>query len=460
MKRYGQKNMTKKSKSAMYYIYSFSRIVIGILFIFSGYVKMVDPYGTALKFEEYFISFGMDFMAPASTVFAFLMNLAEFVLGWALLLGIQMQLTAWGALLFISFFTILTFWLAYALDIVALVNRCFDKNFEIFVVTDCGCFGDFIKLDNYQTFYKNIVFLLFTIIIFSQRKKHKPQKWYYITQWFPMLLVAGFSFFVQIYCYRHEPWHDFRPWKIGNFIAGETYSQAPEVDYVFQYKSNTTDSIKEITMDELSLIAEDSVQNADLENNYTYHDRVEKIIKLGINAPLADFTVMDMNHKNDIKNSIITSPDYTFIIFIHDVTKVTPEKFATVNNLIRELESSNLNYVVITGSLQQETELFNKENNAAIYFYFSDITPLKTAIRNNPGVILLKEGYVIDKWSFRDIPSLETIKSSMPKYERNVEKYKIKHPPVLPDGTGIMEIIKTTDAETMPSEENEETITE
>ena len=446
MKRYGRMvGSSKKQKGGMYYVRLLSRLLMGALFIFSGYVKMVDPFGFSLKIEEIFISMGMDFMAPAAMVFAFLGILAEFVLGWALLLGIQMQLAAWGLMLFMSFFLILTCWLAYSTDVVALVNRVFDKNFEIFIVTDCGCFGDFVKLDNHQTFYKNVIFMLFTVFIFVQRKQYKRQEWYYITQWFPMILVTGFSIFVMFHCLFYEPWHDFRPWKKGEFIAGKTYSQAPEMDFVFQYKHNDSGYIKEVTMHELSAISEDSILSADLENNFTYHNRVEKIIKPGINAALSDFTITDLEQKRDFKNHIITSNDYTFIVFMRDVTTVSPKKFASTKNLIEELKSNNMEYVVITGSLQEETAAFNKENNADIYFYYSDVTPLKTAIRNNPGVILIKEGYVIDKWSYRNIPSLDEIKNAMPEYEQNLIKYKKKHPPVLPDGKEITAKIAETD---------------
>ena len=449
MKRYGKVSSTKKQKGAMHYVRFISRLLMGALFIFSGYVKMVDPYGFALKIEEIFISMGMDFMVPTSMVFAFLGIFAEFALGWALLLGIQMQLAAWGLMFFMTFFLLLTCWLAYAPDIVALVNRLFDKNFEIFIVTDCGCFGDFVKLDNYQTFYKNVIFMLFTVFIFAQRKQYKQQEWYYITQWFPMLIVTGFSLFVMFHCLFHEPWHDFRPWKVGEFIAGKTYSQAPEVDFVFQYKHNEDGSIKEINMEELSAIAEDSLLSVDLEENYTYHNRVEKIIKPGINAALSDFTITDLSQKRDIKNNIITSNKYTVLILVRDVTKVTPEKFASTLNLINELKEDNMDYVVITGSLQEEAEAFNKENDTEIYFYYSDATPIKTAIRNNPGVILIKEGYVIDKWAYRDVPTVETIKASMPAYEEQLKKYKIKCPPVLPNGE---EIKKLEEVETENSE--------
>ena len=429
----------KKQKNAGYYLRNTLRIIMGLLFIFSGYVKMVDPYGFALKIGDIFLSFGMDFMAPTAMVFAFLGIIAEFVLGWALLLGIQMQLAAWGLLLFMGFFTLLTCWLAYSLDVAAVVNRLFETNYQLFVVTDCGCFGDFIKLDNHQTFYKNVLFMLFTIVIFAQRKKYKQHSWYYITQWGPILLVSGFSLFTMFYCLRHEPWHDFRPWKVGNFIAGETYSQAPVVDYVFKYKNNDDQSIKNITLDEMTTIALDSVLSDELENNYTYLDRSEVIVVPGINARLSDFTITDIETREDIKNQVITSPDYTFIVFARDVTTLSEKGFIAINTLINECKEQEMNCVVITASLKEEVDTFNIKYGSDIYFYYSDATPLKTAIRNNPGVILIKEGYVIDKWSFRDIPALADIVSKFPKYETNLEKYRKKKPPLLPNGKTLEE---------------------
>jgi uncharacterized membrane protein YphA (DoxX/SURF4 family) len=413
---------------------------MGLLFIFSGYVKMVDPMGTAIKFEEYFVSFGMDFFTPAAMFFSFLLNSAEFIIGIALLLGLQMQFTAWCLLLFISFFTVLTFWLAYALDIVALVNRLFGTSYEIFVVTDCGCFGDFLKMTNKQTFYKNVVFIICAVFIFSQRKKFKQQPWYYITQWGPVVLMTGFALFVQIFCLLHEPWHDFRPWKVGNFIAGETYSQAPEVDYVFKYKNNNDQSIKEITLDEMSAIE-------DFENNYTYLDRAEKIIVPGINAKLSDFTITNTETREDLKNKVITSPDYTFIIIVRDVTTLSEAGYLAIRSLIDACGEQKIDFVTVTASSKEEIDTFNIKHGSDLYFYYSDATPLKTAIRNNPGVILLKEGYVVDKWSYRDIPALGEIVAKMPKYDAQLVKYKKKTPPSLPKGKTMEEYFAKEEAE-------------
>ena len=439
MEHYRNTTSRRKQKDAAYYLRNGLRMVMGLLFIFSGYVKMVDPMGTAIKFEEYFVSFGMDFFTPAAMFFSFLLNSAEFIIGIALLFGLQMQFTAWCLLLFMGFFTVLTFWLAYALDIFALINRIFETNYQIYVVTDCGCFGDFLKMTNKETFYKNVVFILCAFIIFSQRKKYKQQPWYYITQWGPIVLMTGLALFMQIFCLLHEPWHDFRPWKVGNFIAGETYSQAPKVDYVFKYKNIHDQSIKEITLDEMMDISSDSVLYDDFERNYTYFDRVEKIIVPGINARLSDFTITDSETREDIKNQIITSPDYTFIIIVRDVTDLSGRGYKAIHTLINECEEQEMNYVIITASLKEEVDALNMKHGTDLYFYYSDATPLKAAIRNNPGVILIKDGYVVDKWSFRDIPVLREIVAKLPKYDAKLAKYKKKIPPLLPNGKTLEE---------------------
>ena len=434
METYRNSFSRKKHRTTGDYLLNFIRVGMGLLFIFSGYVKLVDPMGTAIKFEEYFVSFGWDFMSPAAMFFSFLLNTSEFILGVALLLGLQMQFTAWCLLAYMSFFTLLTFWLAFALDLVALVNRIFETNYQIFVVTDCGCFGDFLKLSNKETFYKNVLFIACAILLFWKRKNFKQQPWYYVTQWGPVVLVTGFAFFTQFYCLRHEPWHDFRPWKVGNFIAAETYSQAPEVDFVFKYKNINDQSIKEITMDEMTAISADSILSSDFEKNYTYLDRVEKVIVEGINAKLSDFTITDFETKEDIKNQIIASPNYTFIIFARDVASISEEGYNVISTLVKECNEQNMDFVIVTGSLKEEVDTFNINRATNLHFYFSDVTPLKTAVRNNPGVILLKDGYVMDKWSYRDVPPLQEIVAKLPKYDAKLQKYKKKTPPKLPNG--------------------------
>lgn len=430
-------NLCKDKKDGMFYIRHFSRIFIGLLFIFSSYVKGVDPFGFALKIEEYLISFGLDFMSPLAMTLSILAIMAECVIGIALICNIQMKFTSWVLFLFMGFFTLLTFWLAYTIDIVNIINSIFNKNYSIFVVTDCGCFGDFITLSNKETFYKNIIFLFFTLIIVQQRKKYKHISLHYITQWMPILIGVIFVLFMTIYCLRHEPWHDFRPWNKGNFIAAETYSEAPILDYVFRYKNNINNTIVEYTIDDLTQISEDSLKNEDFENNYSFVDRKEKIVKEGINAKLSDFTLTDIAENIDFKKIIIEQPGYHFILFIHDISRANLKNFNYIKEFAKKCEENQIPFIAVTGSIPKQIKQFSQSHNIKFKFYYSDETPLKTAIRNNPGLILLKDGYVIDKWSFRDIPTYDTFKKRIPKYEAKLKKYKTIMPPTLPNKTNL-----------------------
>ena len=154
------------------FIQNLCRIVVGIVFIYSGFVKGIDPLGSDYKFTDYFNAFGMSWMNATTLFFSFALSLAEFLIGIALLFNLWVSRLAWGALLFMTFFTPLTLALA-------LTNP----------VSDCGCFGDALVLTNWQTFWKNIVLLLFAIVVFVYREKYKPQ----LTPLgqFSMLVLAG-----------------------------------------------------------------------------------------------------------------------------------------------------------------------------------------------------------------------------------------------------------------------------
>ncbi|MBO4281895.1 MAG: DoxX family membrane protein [Bacteroidales bacterium] len=424
----------KERKNASYYIRHFCRLFIGALFVFSAYVKGVDPFGFALKIEEYFLSFGTQFMVPLSMPIACGMLMVEFLIGVAMLLNIQPRFFSWVLLLFMLFFLLLTFYLAYGPAIVRGINRWTGSSYRLSVPGDCGCFGDFIKLTNTQTFWKNVIFMLPTLVVFAQRKRFKTQSFQYITNWGPLVLAAGFMLFMEIHCLRHEPWHDFRPWKKGHFIAAETYSEAPQMDYVFQYRNNADGSLRELTMDELTAVSEDSLSNADLEENYTYAGRQEKLVKPGVDARLTDFTLMDAETKEDVKWEVIEAAGYHFIAIFRDVKKISLEKIIKINHLAADCERNGVPFVAVTASFPDDVALLRNQTGVTYPFYYSDATPLKTALRNNAGVILLKDGYVLDKWSFRDVPSWEKFLSMQEGYELDLENYMRKEPPVLPNG--------------------------
>lgn len=435
----------RERKNASYYVCHFCRLFIGALFVFSAYVKGVDPFGFALKIEEYFLSFGTQFLVPLSMPAACGMLVVEFLIGVAMLLNIQPRFFSWVLLLFMLFFLALTFYLAYAPSIVQLVSRWTGSSYRLSVPGDCGCFGDFIHLTNTQTFYKNVLFMLPTLVVFSQRRRFKTESFRYITQWGPLALATVFMHFMEVHCLRHEPWHDFRPWKKGHFIAAETYSEAPQMDFVFQYRNKADGSMRELTMDELTAVSEDSASNADLENNYAYAGRRERLVKAGVDARLADFTLMDVESRADLKEEVIEEEGYHFLMVFRDVRKTAVEKMRKINELAAACETEGIPFVAVTASFPEEVEALREQTGITYPFYYSDATPLKTALRNNLGLILLKDGYVLDKWSFRDVPSFECFLSKRESYDKAMEKHLRKHPPVLPNGDTLQ--LRTTPTE-------------
>ncbi len=178
-----------------------SRIITGLVFIFSGFVKAVDPLGSTYKFTDYFNAFHIGFLAPLALPLAIFLSSTELVLGITLLLGYRMRVAAWVLLVFMSFFTVLTF-------ILALTNP----------VTDCGCFGDALILTNWETFLKNIVLMIFVVIIFTGRKQF-PVVRRPLTEWAVVALFFLATVFFSLYNHAHLPLLDFRPYAVGANIA-------------------------------------------------------------------------------------------------------------------------------------------------------------------------------------------------------------------------------------------------
>ena len=178
-------------------LFQIFRFLLAAVFIFSGFVKGIDPLGSAYKFGDYFAAFHLDFLQPTVVVMAFILCAAELLIGLLLLFGIKMRFAAWSVLLFMAFFTPLTL-------VLAIFNP----------VSDCGCFGDAIKLSNWGTFFKNLVFLAAAVFVFIQRKKFtsfysKPM------QWALLMVLSVVALTPSFHGYYSLPMFDFRPYKVG-----------------------------------------------------------------------------------------------------------------------------------------------------------------------------------------------------------------------------------------------------
>lgn len=202
------------------------RILVGLLFIYSGFVKGIDPLGSDYKFADYFNAFNMSWMGFSTLFFSFVLSLAEFLIGMCLFLNIKTRWAAWGALIFMAIFTPLTL-------ILAIKNP----------VTDCGCFGDALILTNWETFGKNVILLLMTLVIFYNKNKFRPV-FNFLEQTVLLVCTIALMLCIEFYSYRHLPIIDFRPYAIGNNIAeGMTIPEgAPHDEYkiTLKYKNKST----------------------------------------------------------------------------------------------------------------------------------------------------------------------------------------------------------------------------
>lgn len=365
-----------------------SRIVFGLVFIFSGFVKAIDPLGSTYKFEDYFIdAFGLDWMLFAALPMAFVMNVVEIVIGFAILLGLHIRYSAWIGLLFMAFFTPLTLY-------IALTDP----------VSDCGCFGDAIIFTNWETFYKNIFISAAIVFVFIYRNKIKPL----ISLKGDAVVLVGITaltVLMSVYCLRYLPIIDFRPWKVGNYIPEQLEDIKPaEISRSFVYENINTGELLEISEEEVM------AGNMPDPEKYQYKDRKEEVLDPGIPAPIANFAIFD-DYGHDLTDFYLHDPEYAFWVITYDLNKTNKSSFENkIVPLYRKAKKSGINVIFLTSSIPADIENFIKEMNVEYTFYESEERELKTIVRSNPGLVLMKEGTVIAKWPHRRIPAFEEIK--------------------------------------------------
>ena len=356
-----------------------SRAVFGLVFMFSGFVKAVNPLGSMYKFEDYFISFGLTFFIPLSLVLAIALAAIEFVIGVNLLLGVQVKKTSWVALLFMAFMTPLTLY-------IALANP----------VSDCGCFGDALVIDNWTTFYKNIVLSLLVLIIFISRKK-EPLYFSVKSQW----LLAGFALLfsvgVSVYGYAHLPIFDFRPYKIGaNIVEGMFIpDDAPQDVYETTFIYEKEGKQQAFTLENFP--AGDST--------WTFVDQQSKFIAQGFRPAIHDFSIEYAG--DDITEEVLQDSGFTFLVVSSKLEKANEKDAPKINQLHQYAQDHGYAFYCITSSFGDAVRTHREQTDAIYPIAFADEVTLKTIIRSNPGIVLLKDGMVYNKWHGGSLPTFE-----------------------------------------------------
>jgi len=372
-----------------------SRFLLGVVFIFSGFVKAVDPMGSTYKFVDYFNAFGIPSLELLAFPLAILLSTAEFVIGIALFVGLRMRITSWAATLFMVFFTILTFFLA-------IFNP----------VTDCGCFGDAIILTNWRTFFKNLIFLIPTAVIFFYREKYNA---IFCTkaEWLFVGVFSLFAIIISIYGYRHLPILDFRPYNVGTYIPEkmEIPEGAPQDEYesIFYYEKNG--EVKEFNKDNYPW----------QDTTWKFVDAEHNLIKQGYIPPIHDF-IIENETEGDITDVVLYSDGYYLIIVAPTLEKSNINGFMKMNEIASFVQQYNIPTICITSTVNDELLNFKQKINPVFEFYNTDEITLKTIIRSNPGLVLLYKGTIIDKWHFNDLPQLDEINENF--IGKSISKYK------------------------------------
>ena len=385
-------SMTTTPPARTNYLLTFARVFTGLLFIFSGLIKANDPTGFGYKLEEYFLVFGTQFLNDYAVMMAITICGLEILLGALLLLGFWKRTVAWGLLLLILFFTFLTFYSAF---------------FE--VVTSCGCFGDAIPLTPWQSFGKDLVLLALILIIFFNREAIRPIIASKSTQVFVTAILIIVSVGIGIYTVNYLPFIDFLPYKKGNNLPALMTLPEGEVgdqyDIIYTLRHKTSGEEKEVS---------DKVYLADElwkdESWEIVGDPESKLVKKGYQVPIPDLLISDANGE-DVTQQLIENPYYNIVVVAWNLDQTNLEALHRINELVTEIAGTynNIRMILLTASGTQQAEQISRETHLLTEIFYADAVPLKSMVRANPGVLLLRNGVVIDKWHHNTLPDFNTL---------------------------------------------------
>lgn len=353
-----------------------ARFLVGIVFIFSGLIKLNDPVGTQIKFEEYFEVFAQDvpllhdfFMAlvPFTLTMSVLFCAAEIILGVALLVSYKPKLTVWLLFFLIVFFTFLTFYSAY-------FNR----------VTDCGCFGDAIKLKPWTSFGKDVVLTVLILFIIGHRNRITPRK----TGWV-VFLTTVLTLGLGVYAISFLPPLDLLPYAVGKNIPAQMKPSEPlRYRYVME-KNGKTDTFEQYPTDT------------------TYKFKEMQLINEGAKPKITDYRVW--NDEGDLTQQ--TFEGKKLFIIVKKTTDIDVGSLPAIRSLVDGLTGSDIKPYILTSVSDKEIKAFQNEFQlTTVPYYKVDATVLKTIMRSNPGTWLMQNGTVRGKWHYNTTPSAEEVK--------------------------------------------------
>ena len=369
--------MNKSLQIAGNILLQISRYLFGAVFVFSGFVKAIDPMGFGYKIEEYLRTFGGYFesLADYAIVVAIILSTIELVIGLNFIFKVHFNSTSVLALLFMLVYTPLTLYIAI-------------KN----PVTDCGCFGDALIISNWATFAKNAVLstlLIFMLIYSSRISAFLSRKFQYIFA--GVFILAGVS--LSVYSYRHLPMFDFLPYKVGVNIpkAMEIPDDAPKDEYQTTFIYEREGEQKEFTL-------ENYPKN---DSSWIFVEQKSKLIKQGYKPLIQDFKI-DNELSDDITQEVLSYPGKTYLLIMYDVDSASKNGAIEAEKIYQKALKNGEKFYALTGSTDVEIKKFVKKTGVTYPFWKTDVTALKTIIRANPGIVILEKGTILKKMNWRD----------------------------------------------------------
>jgi len=378
------------------------RIGVGSLFIFSGFIKANDPLGFSYKLAEYFEVFKadtglglFDWFHGIALPLAIIITVSEMILGFMLLLGFKRNLTLWLLFAQIAFFTFLTFY-----------SACYNK------VTHCGCFGDFLPLKPWESFWKDVVLMIAIAVLFTGKENiNEVFRPYVVSILFALTAIASIAF--PVYAYRNLPPLDFRAYAPGLSIKegmkkGEGYKD-PVYETMLVYENIKTGMKKEFNNADYmkSKVWEDTL-------NWRWDTTVNKLISEAVNPPkITDFSVSTPDGDN-ITDSLLNIKGYYFFLVCYDINKTEDDKslHARINDFYTLVTGEGKKFIALTSSGAKEINDYKHAHQALYDFAIVDQIVLKTMVRSNPGLMLMNDGKVIANWHHNNFPSYSEVKDT------------------------------------------------
>lgn len=359
------------------------RFILAVTFIFSGYVKAIDPLGTLYKLKDYAAAMSLNDILPdwALVIVAIALGALEFSLGVFMLFAVRRHMVSKLTLALMSVMTALTVWI-YIAD----------------PVKDCGCFGDALKLTNGETLLKNIVLIACATLV-AWRPVDMARFISRTNQWIVRYYTITYIVVTSVYCLYTLPIFDFRPYRVGtNIKQGMEIpegAEQPEFESTFILRKNGV--TREFTLDNYP------------DSTWEYVDTKTVQTKKGYEPPIHDFAITTNDTGEDITEQVLTKKGYTFLLVSPRLAVADDSNFGDIDQIYEYAEENGVDFFCLTASTNEDIERWRELTGAEYTFCNADETTLKTMIRSNPGLILLKDGTIIGKWSHNALPQTDDL---------------------------------------------------